>query len=87
MVLIKLVNGTAQGIFLTQPWILTAALSNMPNFLAKLNQMCIHQLDWEYVHWNMDLSWILMGTVWGERRYKKPYVILIVLGHGQTYRQ
>lgn len=50
MVLIKLVSGSAQDIFLTQSQVLIAALSNMPNFQAKLNQMCSHLLDWEYVH-------------------------------------
>lgn len=71
MVLIKLVSGSAQDIFLTQSQVLIAALSNMPNFQAKLNQMCSHLLDWEYVHWNMDFSWSMMGTVCDHRIYKQ----------------
>lgn len=66
MVLIKLVNGSAQGSFLTQPWVLTAVLSNMPNFETKLNQMCIHLLSW-----NTDLSWSIMGTIGGHKTYKQ----------------
>lgn len=83
---IKLVSGRAQDIFLTQPWVLTAALSNMPNFklywikcvvIYSIGSMFTETQTFPEVSWAQSVS---IGYT------SKPYAILIVLWHDQTYR-